>query len=147
MVNQPKKKRPQRLSATSAKAVADKVIEESFIPKKIPAADDIDKQTKAVGGALASGLLTATDMPITTLQPILGALAEQLVALGIRQTEHINPDAMHAPAWVTDGARQESMRVPDPPQHTEGEPVVARTAEAPKCPKKIPHAARAVRRQ
>lgn len=146
MVDVPKKKRPQRLSATSAKAVADKVIEESFVPKKIPAVDNIDAQTKAVGGALASALLTATEMPLHMLQPVVGDLAAQLVALGIRQTKHIDPDAIHAPAWVTDGVRQESIKLPDPPQHTEGEAFVARTAEAPQCPKRIAKHARAVRR-
>lgn len=146
MVDVPKKKRPQRLSATSAKAVADKVIEESFVPKKIPAVDNIDAQTKAVGGALASALLTATEMPLHMLQPVVGDLAAQLVALGIRQTKYIDPEAIHAPAWVTDGVRQESIKLPDPPQHTEGAVFVARTAEAPQCPKKIAKHARAVRR-
>ncbi|MDD7812630.1 hypothetical protein PP713_08685 [Mycobacterium sp. CSUR Q5927] len=129
----------------SAKALADKVIDETVIPKKIPAADDIDGQTKAIGGALASALLTATEMPLHMLQPVVGDLAAQLVALGVRQTEHIDPDAVHAPAWVTDGVRQESVKLPDPPQHTEAEPVVARTATAPQCPKRLAKAARAVR--
>lgn len=127
------------------KAIADKVIDKTVIPKKIPAVDDIDGQTKALGGALASALLTATEMPLHMLQPVVADLAAQLVALGIRQTEHIDPDAVHAPAWVTDGVRQESVKLPDPPQHTEGEPVVARTATAPTCPKKLAKAARAVR--
>ena len=127
------------------KAIADKVIDETVIPKKIPAADDIEGQTKAIGGALASALLTATEMPLHMLQPVVGDLAAQLVALGVRQTEHIDPDAVHAPAWVTDGVRQESVKLPDPPQHTEGDPVVARTASAPTCPKRLSKAARAVR--
>lgn len=129
----------------SAKAIADKVIDETVIPKKIPATDDIDGQTKAIGGALASALLTATEMPLHMLQPVVGDLAAQLVALGVRQTEHIDPDAVHAPAWVTDGVRQESVKLPDPPQHTEAEPVVARTATAPQCPKRLSKSARAVR--
>lgn len=129
----------------SAKALADKVIDETVIPKKIPAADDIDGQTKAIGGALASALLTATEMPLHMLQPVVGDLAAQLVALGVRQTEYIDPDAVHAPAWVTDGVRQESVKLPDPPQHTEAEPVVARTATAPQCPKRLAKSARAVR--
>lgn len=134
------------LTPESAKALADKTIDAAVIPKKIPRVEDIDAQTKAVGGALASALLTATEMPITTLQPIVGDLAAQLVALGIRQTKHVDPQAVHAPAWITDGVRQESIKLPDPPQHTEGEPVVARTATAPKCPKRIAKHARAVRR-
>lgn len=146
MVNEPKKKRPQRLSAKSAKAVADKVIEESFVPKKVPKVDDIESQKKAVSGALASALLTATELPITTLTPMVGDLAAQLVALGIRQTKHVDPAAVHAPGWIVDGVRQESMQIPDPPQHTEAEPVIALTAEAPPIPKKIAKHARAVRR-
>lgn len=135
-----------RLTAESTKALADATIESTVIPKKIPAADDIDGQTKAVGGALASALLTATEMPLHLLQPVVGDLAAQLVALGIRQTEHIHPEAVHAPAWITDGVRQESIKLPDPPQHTEGEPVVARTAEAPECPKQLHESAKAVRK-
>jgi len=134
------------LTPESAKALADKVIEHEFIPKKIPAIDDIDAQTKSLGGALASALLTATEMPIHVLQPVVGDLAAQLVALGVRQTEHYDPDAVHAPAWITDGVRQESIKLPEPPRHTEAEPFVARTAEAPSPPKRIPAHARAVRR-
>lgn len=133
-----------RLTPESAKAVADKVIDAGVIPKKIPAVDDVDAQTKAVGGALASALLTATEMPIHMLQPVVGDLAAQLVALGIRQTEHVDLEAVHAPAWITDGVRQESIKLPDQPQHTEAEPVMERTAQAPKPPKRIAKAARAV---
>lgn len=136
----------QRLTPEEAKALADETIESTVIPKKIPAADDIDGQTKAVGGALASALLTATEIPLHVLQPVVGDLAAQLVALGIRQTDLIDPQAIHAPAWITDGVRQKSVKLPDPPKHTEGEPVVARTAVAPKCPKRIGTGARAVRR-
>lgn len=137
--------RARRLSPESAKAVADKVIETSFIPKKVPHVEDVDAQTKAVGGALASALLTATELPISTLQPVVADLAAQMVALGIRQTKHVDLEAVHAPAWITDGVRQESIKLPDQPQHTEAEPVEARTAEAPPCPKRIAHHARAVK--
>lgn len=135
-----------KLSAESVKALADKVIEQQFVPKKIPDFDDIDGQTKALGGALASALLTATEMPLHILQPVVADLAAQLVALGIRQTEHINPDAVHAPAWITDGVRQESIKLPEQPQHTEADPFVARVAEAPTPPKRIAAHARAERR-
>ncbi|QDF72362.1 hypothetical protein FJK96_20840 [Mycobacteroides chelonae] len=134
------------ISPEEAKALADKLVDAEVIPKKIPAADDIDAQVKAVGGALASALLTATEMPLTVLQPWVADLATQLVALGIRQTEHVDPSAVHAPAWITDGVRQESIKLPEQPQHTEAEPVVQMTATAPKCPKRIPKASRAVRR-
>lgn len=134
------------LTSEDAKAAADKVIESSVIPKKVPAVDDIDGQTKALGGALASALLTATEMPLHMLQPVVGDLAAQLVALGVRQTEHIDPQAVHAPGWITDGIRQQSIKLPEPPQHCDAEPVVARTAKAPKCPKRIPKHARAVRK-
>ncbi|MFA4084247.1 hypothetical protein ONA92_21355 [Mycobacteroides salmoniphilum] len=134
------------ISPEEAKALADKVIDAEVIPKKIPAPDDIDGQTKAVGGALASALLTATEMPLTVLQPWVADLAAQMVAIGIRQTEHVDPSAVHAPAWITDGVRQESIKLPEQPQHTEAEPVVEMTATAPKCPKRIPKASRAVRR-
>lgn len=133
------------LTPESAKAIADNVIDKTVIPKKIPAAEDVDGQSKAVAGALASALLTATDMPLTMLQPVVADLAAQLVALGIRQTKHVDPDAVHAPAWITDGVRQESIKLPEQPQHTEAEPVEARTAEAPKCPKRIAKSARAER--
>ena len=119
---------------------------EPIIPKKIPAADDIDGQTRAVGGALASALLTATEMPLHVLQPVVGDLAAQLVALGIRQTEHIDPTAVHAPAWITDGIRQESIKLPPQVSPTEDEPFVALTATADDIPKRIPASARAVRR-
>ncbi|MGH3725666.1 MAG: hypothetical protein ACRDUS_16275 [Mycobacterium sp.] len=134
------------ISPEEATALADKVVEAQVIPKKIPAADDIDAQTKAVGGALASALLTATEMPLHVLQPWVADLSAQLVALGIRQTEHVDPSAVHAPAWITDGVRQESIKLPEQPAHTEAEPVAQMTATAPKCPKRIPKASRAVRR-
>lgn len=134
------------ISPEEAKALADKVIDAEVIPKKIPATDDVDGQVKAVGGALASALLTATEMPLHVLQPWVADLASQLVALGIRQTEHVDPSAVHAPAWITDGVRQESIKLPEQPQHTEADPHVEMTATAPKCPKRIPKASRAVRR-
>lgn len=134
------------LTPESAKAIADQVIEQEVVPKKIPAFDDIEGQTAALGGALASALLTATEMPLHMLQPVIGDLAHQLVALGIRQTDCIDPSALHAPAWITDGVRKQSVKLPEPPQHTTANPFVARTASAPPCPKKIPTAARAVRR-
>jgi hypothetical protein len=133
------------LTPASAKALADKVMENSFVPKKVPDVEDIDAQIKAVGGALASALLTATELPISTLQPVVGDLASQLVAFGIRQTKHVDPEALHAPHWITDGVRQESIKLPEQPQHTEAEPVEARTAEAPKQPKRIKATHRAVR--
>ena len=135
------------LTPESAKAIADKVIESSVVPKKIPAADDIDGQTKAIGGALASALLTATEMPLHMLQPVVGDLAAQLVALGVRQTEHVDPAAIHAPAWVTDGVKQESIKLPEPPQFTDAQPFVAATAEAPLPPEQIADHERAVRVQ
>ena len=135
------------LTPESAKALADHVIESTVIPKKVPALDDIDGQAQALGGALASALLTATEMPLHMLQPVVGDLAAQLVALGIRQTDLVDPEAVHAPAWITDGIRQESVKLPDPPQHTDGDSFVARTEEAPTAPKRIAKAARAVRRE
>jgi hypothetical protein len=135
-----------RLTPESAKALADKVIDSAVVPKKVPKVEDIDGQTKAVGGALASALLTATEMPLHMLQPVVGDLAAQLVALGIRQTKHVDPQAIHAPHWITDGVRQESIKLPEPPKHTEAAPVVARTAQAPTPPKRIAKHARAVRR-
>lgn len=134
------------ITPEAASAVADDVIESAVIPKKIPDVDDIDNQTKALAGALASALLTATEVPLHTLQPVIGALASQMVALGIRQTEHIDPTAIHAPAWITDGIRQESIVVPEQPNHTdERKPFTARTASAPKIPKAITEEARAER--
>lgn len=134
-----------KLTAESAAAIAEDVIDKAVVPKKIPALDDIDGQTKAMGGALASALLTATEMPLHMLQPVVADLAAQLVALGIRQTDLIDPTALHAPAWITDGVSQQSVKLPDPPQHTDGQPFVARTATAPEPPATIPDEARAVR--
>ena len=135
----------KRIDAKAAKALADKIIDETVVPKKIPAVDDIEGQTETIVGALSSALLTATEAPVQILPSVLRALAKQLVAYGLRQTEHVDPDAVYAPAWITDGVRQQSMEVPEPPQHTEGEPVVVRTATALAPPKRISKAARAVR--
>ena len=135
------------LTPESAKAIADEVIEQSVIPKKVPALDDVDGQTQALGGALASALLTATEMPLHMLQPVVADLAAQLVALGVRQTDLVDPAAVHAPAWITDGVRAESVKLPEPPQHTDAQPYVALTAEAPTVPKRIPKSMRAVRRE
>lgn len=134
-----------QLSPEAVKALADKVIESNVVPKKVPDFADIEGQTKALVGALSSALLTATEVPLTAFQPIVGALSEQLVALGIRQTEHVDPAAIHAPAWITDGVKEQSVKLPDPPQHTEAEPVVARTAVAPAPPARIAKKMRAVR--
>ena len=137
----------EKLSPEETKAIADQVIDSAVVPKRIPGLDDIDGQTRAIGGALASALLTATEMPLHMLQPVVGDLAAQLVALGIRQTELIDPQAVHAPAWITDGVKQESVKLPEPPQHTDGQPFVARTDEAPAVPNRIAKSARAVRRE
>jgi hypothetical protein len=134
-----------KLTPESAKALADKVMDNHFIPKKVPDAEDVDAQTKAVGGALASALLTATEMPLHLLQPVVGELAAQLVALGIRQTKHVDPAAVHAPHWITDGMRQESVKLPEQPDHAQMDPPEARTAEAPQHPGQLEAHARSVR--
>lgn len=134
----------ESLTPEDASALADEVIDTAVVPKKIPELGDIDAQTKAVGGALASALLTATEMPLHMLQPVVADLASQLVALGIRQTELIDPSAIHAPAWITDGVSQKSVKIPEQPSPTEAEPFVARTAEAPDVPSRIPVKLRAV---
>lgn len=149
MVNDEPQAPPPRLTPEAAKALADQTIDAAVLPKKIPDVDDIDGQKNAVVGALSHALLFATEMPISTLQPLLGDIAEYVIALGLRQTEHIDPeaDAIRAPAWVVDGMREKSMKVPEQPNLIEAEPVVARTAVAPKRPKKLHDHARAVRRQ
>lgn len=133
-----------RMGAEELKAMADRAVDEAAVPKKIPPIDDIEAQTKAMVGALSSAMLTATETPITMPPATIGVVAEQLIAYGIRQTEHVDADAIYAPTWITDGVRQEAVKVPPPPQHTEGEPYTAQTATAPKCPKRIPKASRAV---
>lgn len=135
---------PDDLTPEAAKAIADQVIDETVIPKKIPDVEDVDGQKTAIAGALASALLTATDMPLHMLQPAVADLASQLVAFGVRQTDQIDSEAIHAPTWITDGVRQEAVQLPEQPQPTEADPYVARTAVAPAPPKKIKAAARAV---
>lgn len=140
-----KRSKVEGLTPEAAKALADKAIETTVVPKKIPAADDIEGQVKTIVGALSSAMLTATEMPVQVPPAVLGAVAEQLVAYGVRQTEHIDPAAVYAPAWITDGVKQHSVKLPEQPAHTEAEPVVERTATAPSCPKRVGKAARAVR--
>ncbi len=108
------------------------------VPKKTPAVDDIDGQTKALGAALADALITASDVPVTVLQPVVGALAAQLVALGVRQTEHVDPNAAHAPSWLVQGMREQSMKVPDQAaaRSADARPAAARTTKAPAAPKR-----------
>ena len=113
--------------------------------RRCPGLDVVGGTAGVKGGALASALLTATEMPIHTLQPYVGDLATQLVALGIRQTEHVDPEALNVPAWITDGVRQHSVQLPAQPEPTVAEPVVERVAVAPKCPKRIAKRARAGR--
>lgn len=140
----------QQLPAEVMQALADRIIGSADVgkppkvQKKVPVADDVEAQTKAVGAALADALVTATEVPVTVLQPVVGALAAQLVALGVRQTEHVDEDAVHAPNWIVQGMREQSMRIPDPPPTPDALPPVARTATAPTLPKR--GATRAVRR-
>lgn len=144
-------KQPQ-MDAETAKALADKLkmiptISRKKTPKakkKAPAVDDIDGQVKAVGAALGDALVTATDTPLTVLTPVVGALASQLVALGIRATKHVDDDAKHAPPWLVQGVREQSQKPKPPTPPVDAPPAAARTAKAPALPKRIP--ARAVRR-
>ena len=147
-------KPPQHLTVESIKALAGGIIGNMdvgappVVTKKVPKVDDIEGQTKALGAALADALVTATDVPVTVLQPVVGALAAQLVALGIRATEHVDPAAVHAPGWIVQGMREQSMRLPNPPPPPDAKPAAARTATAPAPPnRRIKTAtARAVRR-
>ena len=107
------------------------------VPRNIPPMDDEKGQIKAITGALASALITATDNPIHMLTDVLDPIAKQLVALGVRQTDLIDPDAIHAPTWITDGATQMAQPVPDQPSPQTAEPHVVRTAEAPEIPTKF----------
>lgn len=107
------------------------------VPRHIPDLDDEEGQIKALTGALASALITATDNPIHMLTDVLDPLAKQLRALGIRQTDLIDPDAIHAPTWITDGATQMAQPVPEQPSPQTAEPIVVRTAEAPEIPTKF----------
>lgn len=130
------------------KAVADKAIGETVIPKKIPAVDDVEGQTKMLVGALSSALLNlaASEMPLSIPPPVIGQIAAQLVTFGVRQTEHYDPAALRGPAWITDGVKQQSMPVPDPPRHTAAAPMVEMTGTAPEPPAAITAGERAVRR-
>lgn len=118
-------------------------ISDIIVPRKIPDLDDKDGQIKALTGALASALLTATEMPIHMLTDVLDPIARQLQAYGVRQTPDIDPAAMHAPAWITDGATQMAQPVPEQQNHQTADPVVVRTAEAPPIPKRFPSGSRA----
>lgn len=135
----------------SVKVLADKGTGfQQRIPKKVPDVFDIEEQTKAVAGALAAALLTGPETAIHTLQPLtkeLGAIAAQMVGFGVRQTDHVSPDAVQPPAWITDGVRQEAAKAPAQPIHTEVMPVDVLTGRAPKPPKRIKKADRAVRRR
>ncbi len=133
--------KPQ-LTVEDAKALADKLMQKTNpgkvpkVAKKVPAVDNIDGQIKAVGAALADALVTATEVPLTVLQPVVGALATQLVALGIRQTKHVDENAVHAPAWIVQGMREQSMKpAAELPLPADMPPAVARTAKAPSRPK------------
>ncbi|WP_234788967.1 hypothetical protein [Mycolicibacterium iranicum] len=134
-----------RMSPESLTALTESVVEGAAIPKKIPAVDDLDGQRQSVVGALASALLTATEMPVSMSPEVVGLIADQLIAYGVRQTDQIDQNAIHAPAWITDGVRQEAIKQPEQPLPTESEPFTAQTATAPACPKRIAKAARAVR--
>lgn len=138
--------------ADAAKALADTIFSNPAIgkkpkvAKKVPKVDDIDGQTKAVGAALADALVTATDIPVAVLQPIVGAWASRLVGLGIRATEHVDPDVPRAPSMIVQGMREQSMNVPEQPRPADAPPAAARTAKAPTPPKRIRNTSRAVRR-
>ena len=116
------------LTPESAKALADHVIESTVIPKTVPALDDIDGQTQALGGALASALLTATEMPLHMLQPVVGDLAAQLVALGIRQTDLVDPEA----CTPRHGSLTASARSRSSCQTRRSTPTVIRSSHEPK---------------
>jgi hypothetical protein len=118
-------------------------IDDITVPRKIPAHEDIEGQQKAITGALASALLTATEMPIHMLIDVLDPIAKQMVAYGVRQTDAIDPAAIFAPGWITDGAKQMAQPVPEQQNHQAAEPVVVRTAEAPPIPKRFPSGSRA----
>lgn len=132
--------KPQQLTAENAKALADRLMQKTNpgkvpkVAKKVPAVDNIDGQIKAVGAALADALVTATEVPVTVLQPVVGALAAQLVALGVRQTKHVDNDAVHAPAWIVQGMREQSATPTDQMRPADMPPAAARTAKAPSRP-------------
>lgn len=118
-------------------------INDITVPRKIPDMDDDEGQVKALVGALASALLTATEMPIHMLTDVLDPLARQMHAFGVRQTDAIDKDAIRAPTWITDGAQQMAQPVPEQQNHQESEPVVVRTTEAPAVPNRLPAGSRA----
>jgi len=150
-MSRPKPQLTPEQTEAAAKELADRLMKRTnpgkvpVVPKKAPKLDDIEGQTKAVGAALADALVTATDTPVTVLQPVVGALAAQLVALGVRQTKHVDPEAVHAPSWIVQGMREQSMKLPEQPP-ADAPPAVARTAKAPTPPKRVRGEARAVRR-
>ncbi|MGZ9829854.1 hypothetical protein ACXYTP_23355 [Tsukamurella ocularis] len=112
---------------------------------KVPALDDLDGQRAALVGAVSSALLTSSEIPTMTLAPMLQPIVDQLLAYGVRQTDQVDPDAVHAPSWLREGARARAVEVPEQVNHhaVETEEVQARVAVAPPIPKKIPKAARA----
>lgn len=120
------------------------------VTRRIPAVDDLDAQIAAVRGALAGAMLTAAEMPLGVLEPYAQAMAERMVkGYGIRQTEHNDPDALPAPAWITSAFAEQTEPTPqeaaslfEPPP----EQKTARVGQAPPIPKKIPKSARAHRR-
>ncbi|TWS25346.1 hypothetical protein FK268_09135 [Tsukamurella sputi] len=113
--------------------------------QKIPDLDDAEGQRAALVGALSSALITSSEIPTMTLAPMLQPIADQLLAYGVRQTDRVDPDAVHAPSWLREGAQARAVEVPEQVNHheVETEELQARVAEAPPIPKKIPKAARA----
>jgi hypothetical protein len=109
------------------------VIDPKSSRRRFPHVDDIDGQTKAVGGALASALLTATEMPLHMLQPVVGIWQPNWWPTASGRPSTSTRRRCTRRHWITDGIRQQSVKLPEQPAHTEAEPVVARTDEAPKC--------------
>lgn len=120
---------------------------EPLNPSKVPALDDVEGQKAALLGALSSAMITSTDVPTMALAPMLQPIADQLHAYGVRQTDDVAPDAVHAPSWLREGVKAQAQPVPEPVDMHTAEPEVMRAAEAPPIPKKIPKAARAVKVQ
>lgn len=114
---------------------------------KVPALDDTEGQIAAIMGALSSAMLTATEVPAMSLAPMMQPIAEQMHAYGVRQTENIAADAVHAPSWLREGVKAQSQPVPERPNMHAPQREVVCAVEAPPIPKKIPKAARAVRVQ
>lgn len=112
---------------------------------KVPALDDTEGQITALSGALSSAMLTATDVPAMSLAPMLDPIVRQLHAYGVRQTDQIDGDAVHAPAWLREGVKAQAQPVPAQECAQLAAPPVARACEAPPIPKKIPKAARALK--